>query len=71
MIGLQPPKAGLARPSDVIRGEAAIVRAGAHRLVQLGSQDNAIATATLSEPATDDLLGGSEPFSISGDWGPP
>jgi hypothetical protein len=61
VVGLQPPKAGLARSADVIGGETAIVRPGAHRLVQLRSENDAIATATiLSEPAADDLLRDAE-----------
>ena len=51
MIGLQPPKAVIARPSDVmIGGEAAIVRAGAHRLVQLGRQDKTVAASPVNSP---------------------
>ncbi|MNL14788.1 hypothetical protein D3C87_1357450 [compost metagenome] len=57
MIGLQATKTIFASLPDVIGREPPIVRALAHRLVDLGRQDDPVAPTALSQPAPDDLLG--------------
>src|SRR6266702_5835499 len=57
VIGVQTTQAVLTSLSDVVCRQAAVVRAGTHRLVHLGREDNLVATTALGKPAPDDLLG--------------
>src|SRR5690606_37685874 len=56
-IRAEAPQTVLARLADVPRGEPAIVRAVAHRAVDLGREHDLLATpAALREPLADDRL---------------
>jgi hypothetical protein len=60
VVGLQPAQAVLAGLADVVGGEVPVVRAGAHRLVDLGRENDPLPAPALGEPAADDLLRGAE-----------
>jgi len=61
-VGAEAAEALVARATDVVGGEPAIVRAVAHLAVDLGGEDDPVAPRTiLGEPATDDLLGAALP----------
>src|SRR5262249_17035045 len=58
VVGLEAAQALVAGPPDVQGRQAIVVRSLAHAAVDLGRQDDALATSTaLRQPAADDLLG--------------
>jgi len=60
VVGLQAAEAVLGGLADLAGGQVLVVGAAAHRLVDLGRQDDLVAVAVaLGQPAADDLLGGA------------
>ena len=57
MIGLEAAQTIVAGLADVVGGQAPVIGAGAHRLVDLGRQDNSLAAPALRQPAPDNPLG--------------
>jgi hypothetical protein len=71
VIGLQSPQAGLAGATDVIGGEPRSLGPVSIGWYTLVASTILVATSALRQQVADDLLGFAEPFSMSGDCGPP
>ena len=57
VVGFEPAQAVLAGLTNMISGQMAIVRAGAHGLIDFRCQDNALTSPALLKPASNDFLG--------------